>query len=240
MTTYHGGKKRIGAEIAREIRNVADDIFEEDGIKYEGYCEPFAGMCGVYQHIPELFEDYSSSFKYIAGDRNESVIKMWNRAKRGWKPPTTCTKVHFMELRGNGRSSAEKGFIGHACGFRGKYFVTWKTHGQNLDHQSQNVSRLAKGPLRNVKFTTCDYTQFSLLENHIIYCDPPYLSSSQYLNERNVRCRFDNDAFMEWTENMTRQNNLVFMSERAPVPSATQLLTMREGEKLYLVNDIYD
>jgi hypothetical protein len=33
------------------------DISEEEGFQIKGYCEPFSGMLGVYQHIPELFKD---------------------------------------------------------------------------------------------------------------------------------------------------------------------------------------
>ena len=52
MTLYAGGKKRIGEEIA----NVIYDISNESNFKIKGYCEPFCGMMGVYQHIPELWK----------------------------------------------------------------------------------------------------------------------------------------------------------------------------------------
>jgi len=76
MTSYHGGKQRIGAKIAQIIKSVSSQVEEQTGIRFKGYLEPFCGMLGVYQHIPELFSGHLR-FKYQAGDINESVIKMW-------------------------------------------------------------------------------------------------------------------------------------------------------------------
>ena len=89
MASYHGGKKRIGKELANII--VDETIIEDEGWDLKGYCEPFCGMLGVYQHIPELFEDEGLKLKYKAGDTNKSVIMMLNEAKKGWKPPTNIT-----------------------------------------------------------------------------------------------------------------------------------------------------
>ena len=69
MTSYHGGKQRIGLPIAEYIHYIYSIIPE---IKVVGYCEPFAGMLGVYRHIPELFEDNIQT--YLAGDTNESGV----------------------------------------------------------------------------------------------------------------------------------------------------------------------
>jgi hypothetical protein len=65
------------------------------------------------------------SFQLKAGDINESVIKMWKAAQKGWTPPTKCSKARFYELKGNGKSSAEKGFVGHQCAYRNVYFSTY-------------------------------------------------------------------------------------------------------------------
>ena len=53
MTSYHGGKQKIGKKIANIIYEESILIEEETGFKIKGYCEPFCGMLGVYQHIPE-------------------------------------------------------------------------------------------------------------------------------------------------------------------------------------------
>ena len=59
MTYFLGGKKRIGEEISYYIYNISND---SDFI-IKGYCEPFCGMMGVYNHIPKLFEKHKPKLK---------------------------------------------------------------------------------------------------------------------------------------------------------------------------------
>lgn len=122
MTSYHGGKQFIGKKLAQIIYDVSMDIEDEEDFEIKGYCEPFCGMLGVYQHIPDLFKDHKPKLKYKAGDTNKSVILMWKEAQKGWKPPTKCSEEHYNELKYNGEDSAEKGFVGHQCAFGGYYF----------------------------------------------------------------------------------------------------------------------
>jgi hypothetical protein len=113
MTAYHGGKQRLGKTLAEIIVDTSLEIAEDNRFELKGYCEPFCGMLGVYQHIPELFEPegceplrsgcepegcepegceeegIGNRIKYLAGDGNGSVIMMWQAAQKGWKPPTT-------------------------------------------------------------------------------------------------------------------------------------------------------
>lgn len=224
MTYYHGGKKRIGDQIASIIYDISS-TFEH----IKGYVEPFCGMCGVYQHIPELFQDQKMTYK--AGDINNSVVMMWNNAKKGWIPPIECTKDTFFRLRGNGESSAEKGFLGHARAFRNKYFSTYN-YRTNLKHQSTSVVTLSE-KLKNVKFKHGDYNQFSNLKNYIIYCDPPYITNSFYPNEHHEYVDFNHDLFYKWIETMSI-HNLVFISEKCKLPYKC-VGKFKDDEKLYFV-----
>jgi site-specific DNA-adenine methylase len=99
MTSYHGGKQKIGKELAKIIYETSLEISEDENFKIKGYCEPFCGMLGVYKHIPELFKDNKPKLKYKAGDMNKSVIMMWKAAQKGWKPPTSCSEEHYNELK---------------------------------------------------------------------------------------------------------------------------------------------
>jgi len=230
MTYYHGGKKRIGRTIAQHIK----DNVEESGMIHNGYCEPFCGMCGVYRHVPALFGTYLT---YVAGDANESVVQMWHDAQRGWVPPTTCDREHFFELRGDGQSSAEKGFLGHACTFRGIYFQSWTTVRRNLPTQSNDVVRMATSALQDVSFTPGEYTQFSNLHNYIIYCDPPYRTKSQYYDETNHLKQFDVDAFFEWIDMMSKRNT-IFFTYGDILHRYHIVAEVSTGEYLYVVENI--
>jgi site-specific DNA-adenine methylase len=212
MTSYHGGKQKIGKKIAEEIvKNV------QDYLPYvKGYCEPFCGMLGVYRHIPTLFSILFQKCSYKAGDYNKSLIMMWQQAQKGWVPPTSCTERKYNELKDQTRASSEKGFIGHQYSFAGQYFKGYRgIYGNKGEYKkaSENVSDIAT-ELKDVVFSQGKYTQFSRLKNYIIYCDPPYTdnSKSYYFDEEHTRLSFDHIEFWEWCLKMSK-NNIVFVSE---------------------------
>jgi|688.fasta_scaffold230510_3 site-specific DNA-adenine methylase len=231
MTSYHGGKQRIGSEIAQIIYDLSTQIEDQTGIQFKGYTEPFCGMLGVYQHIIPLFEEHRPRLKYQAGDINESVIQMWNAVKEGWEPPTRCSRKRFYELKGNGESSPEKGFIGHACAFRSIYFATYKP-GINLKYSSDRLVQMSND-IQPIQFKSGEYPQFSKLKGWIIYCDPPYFTSSKYIDEYHHYRTFNYEHFYNWVEQMAK-HNLVFISERSKLPY-TRVGKFQDGEKLYLV-----
>ena len=204
MTRYHGGKQRIGKEIAKIISEKVGEMDRE----INGYCEPFCGMLGVYQHIPKYFEE--SDMKYKAGDMNESIIMMWEAVKEGWIPPNSCSQEKYIELQNDETSSAEKGYIAHQFSFGGGYFrgYTGKYKGAQTYFKTvpAKMCKIARD-LQDVEFSYGSYTQFSDLENYIIYCDPPYV---------NTRCKyaekFDSDSFWNWVCEMSK-TNVIFVSE---------------------------
>ena len=202
MTSYHGGKQRIGFKLAQYIQFLSSKL---TNIKIQGYCEPFCGMLGVYQHIPALFTD---KLTYQAGDLNESVIKMWQKAQKGWKPPTITTKTEYNLLK-TAVPSALKGYIGHQYSYGGQYFMGYApSYGKTKDSTkaSNNIQNIAQ-KLNQVKFSSGAYTQFNNLHNYIIYCDPPYQNTSQ----RYKSASFDNEKFWNWCRTMAK-NNIIFIS----------------------------
>jgi len=203
MTRYHGGKQRIGKEIAKII---SEKVGETD-IEIHGYCEPFCGMLGVYQHIPQYFENRDMSYK--AGDANESVIRMWQDVQQGWKPPISCSEERYNELKKQETYSAEKAYIGYQFSFGGQFFMGYNgKYGNATSYKSvpEKVYRIAR-ELQNVEFNVGSYTQFSNLRNHVIYCDPPYTNTKCIYSEK-----FDNNSFWEWVCEMNK-TNVIFISE---------------------------
>lgn len=214
MTSFHGGKQRIGKKIANVIYENTKDI---DNIV--GYCEPFCGMLGVYRHIPELI---GNSVNYIGGDKNKSVILMWGKAQHGWIPPTSCTEDEFNRLKLE-NSCAEKGFIGHQFSYGSQYFVGFsgKYGGETEQPVASNRVVIIAKTLKNIKLTSGSYTQFSHLENHIIYCDPPYDSTTnRYSGDDNINWKFDHKTFRKWCTTMFSKGNVVFVSEYKNISNA--------------------
>jgi site-specific DNA-adenine methylase len=215
MTSYHGGKQFLGKRLAQVIYDVSAEIEDEEDFEIEGYCEPFCGMLGVYQHIPEFFEDHRPKLKYKAGDTNKSVIMMWQEAQKGWVPPTKCSEKYYQELRYNNKDSAEKGFIGHQCSFGGIYLhgyaLKYGKSASSVREGSKNVVQVAE-KMKQTKFSYGDYTQFSHLKGYIIYCDPPYSKSYQGYKKGKRLSKFNSEEFWDWCEKMSRYN-IVFVSE---------------------------
>ena len=234
MTSYHGGKQKIGKDIANAICNYItnDKGIEKNDIRMnllQGYCEPFCGMLGVYRHVykklislPIKISYKSDSFKFLAGDYNKSLILMWKKAQKGWKPPIECSEDRYNRLKKRIKPSAEKGFIGHQYSYGGQYFKGYRgKYGNKGTYKkaSKNVSDIAK-LLKKVKFNKGivtakgSYDQFSKLKNFIIYCDPPYKDdkSSYYFDEEHNRLSFDHVSFWKWCLKMSK-NNIIFVSE---------------------------
>ena len=95
MTSYQGGKQRLGKQIHQEL------------IKWEqklspsslAYLEPFCGMCGVMKHFAK--EDKRVCY---ASDLNPDIIAMWKAIQKGWKPPEECTEEYYNELKNKRRA----------------------------------------------------------------------------------------------------------------------------------------
>ena len=220
MCQYHGGKYRTGKYIATHLKGDDDTI---------GYCEPFLGMGGVYKH-----RAMNEGKRYLAGDYNESVVKMWQGLQTGWSPDRKfTTKEEFMMLKNNGISSAEKGFIGHFFTFRGTYFDGYCLRRKSTKTMNNKIDELIHigKQIDDVEISAGSYTQFSHLKNYVIYCDPPYSKMNKYFDEYHKKRHFDNDKFWGWVRVMS-VNNKVYVSEYSAPEDFTEIWSLKE-EKLY-------
>lgn len=211
MTRYHGGKAREGKELAKLISEYASST----GKAYNGYCEPFCGMLGIYRHIP----DFIDVPNYKAGDANESVIAMWKAVQKGYKLPTSCTEKRYNELKNMKKPHPDKGFCGHEFAFGGQYLGGFRKDEKLNKDRSVIVNRIEEiaKKLKKCKFTAGPYTQFSGLKNYIIYCDPPYANTwCKYSDENRKVRKFDNAAFWEWCKEMSKDNLMIVSEYSAP------------------------
>jgi site-specific DNA-adenine methylase len=232
MTYFLGGKKRIGKEIADNIYNISNVIENESGFIIKGYCEPFCGMMGVYNHIPDLFKNHKPKLKYKGGDRNPYIIKLWKGLQKGFQPPIKCSKKEYYELKENNDNSLKGIFLGFAASIRGIFRSTYLE--RNIESQANECKRIAK-KIKDVHLYTGEYTIFSDLKNYIIYCDPPYKGSiSPYSIGEIYNTKFEYDKFIKWCEKMS-ENNIVFVSEYTKPSSDFKLVWSKGKEKLYVL-----
>lgn len=248
MTSYHGGKQKIGKKIASVICSYIEEVSDDFRGDIKGYCEPFCGMLGVYQHVFDCLsykEDslYQKNIKFLAGDYNESLIMMWKKAQKGWLPPTHCSEEKYEKIKRSKIPSAEKGFIGHQYSYGGQYFKGYRGKYKNKDKYvkaAHNVKDIATS-LKKVKFSHGPYTQFSKLKGYIIYCDPPYYGSdSYYFDENHKRLSFDHLKFWKWCLKMS-ENNIVFISEyNIPIKEIAKSNDMTISQVRSKIKKIFD
>lgn len=203
---YHGGKTKLGKKIATIITK----IINQCGINVKGYVEPFCGMCGVLTHVVQN----SNLPRYMASDRNESVVEMWTALRDGWRPDIeTFDEKRFNYLKGNGESTAEKGFFGHAVTFGALYFQCYRKDLMRLlDYSMQDVVKRSVH-MKDVEFSSGDYTHVSgNIDNSVIYCDPPYERRSRYYDEHNKILEFDSEQFWDVCVELSKFN-IVMISE---------------------------
>lgn len=232
MTYFLGGKKRIGKEISEHIYNISNVIEDSTDFVVKGYCEPFCGMMGVYNHIPELFIDHKPKLKYKGGDRNPYIIKLWKGMQKGFQPPIKCTKKEYYELKEKKDNSLKGIFLGFAASIRGIFRSTYLE--RNIESQANECKKIAK-KIKNVHLYTGEYTIFSDLKNYIIYCDPPYKGSiSPYSIGEIYNTKFDYNKFVEWCEKMS-ENNIVFVSEYQKPSPDFKIVWSKGKEKLYVL-----
>ena len=105
------------------------------------------------------------------------------------------------------------GYIGFNCSYSGKWFGGYagktKTKEGIRDYQAEafrNIMKQIKN-LKNVKFKSESYDKLDYPKNSIIYCDPPYESTTKYKDD------FNHKKFWEWCREMTRKGHKVFISE---------------------------
>lgn len=221
MTAYHGGKQRIGLEVAQAIADKCARL----NVRTLAYIEPFCGMLGVFRRIPALLD----ADAYFAGDQNESVIAMWRALQRGtWKPPRDCSETRYIKLKRQRAPSAERGYIGHQYSFGGSFFGAYRFNyirPFDAGRARQRVLDIAT-TLKRVEFSAGGYEQFSGARDCVIYCDPPYDDTANNYLEK-----FDYPAFERWCVEMSK-HNLVFVSSMKPVRGA-ELLYSRDSATSY-------
>lgn len=225
MTSYTGGKKRIGKEIASKI------VEYTQGFTAKGYCEPFCGMLGVYQHIPELIN--IQKLKYKAGDRNPYIIKLWKGIQKGWIPPDACTEQDFYKFKASDDDSLESIFTGFASSYHGVFRCIYNKH-INVHRLKMNCMTIISN-LKSTQFKCGTYDQYTNLSGYVIYCDPPYRGTTHAYHIGNtVNTIFDSNKFGDWCKLMSKRN-IVFVSEYSEPCSGAKLIWSKGKENLYLI-----
>lgn len=106
------------------------------------------------------------------------------------------------------RNHRHAGYLGHVCSFSGKWLGGW-ARGRSADYvkEAYNSARKQSPLLQGVKLFVSDYSTLQIPDNSIIYCDPPYQSTTGY------KTKFDHMAFFNWCRYQSSQGHTVYLSE---------------------------
>ena len=192
---YLGGKSRIGKRIAEIINPLVAGG--------RPYYEPFCGACNVARHIKADWR--------LLSDAHPQLIAMWKAVQQGWVPPDTVTEEEYAAAKRGDLSPELTAFIGFGCSFGGKWFGGYARGGEGRSYASnaKNTIIARREALLSAHFECSSYHDIVPLTDSVIYCDPPYASTTGYKGVG----KFDHAAFWAWTRRMAALGHTVLISE---------------------------
>lgn len=186
-----GSKRRIAKDILR--------IVLKDRQENQLFVEPFVGGCNITSLV---------TGPRLAADCDPDLICMWKAASSGWMPPKTFTEDQYNEIK-NSQESPLKGYAAFALSYGGKKFGGWCRDSAGVrdyvDESYRNAQKQFK-KIIGVDFVCCDYKTLNIPTGSIVYCDPPYKSTTGYNGN------FDHIEFWDWCR-VISINSSVFVSE---------------------------
>ena len=83
---------------------------------------------------------------------------------------------------------------------------------RNYYEEAKKNLLLQRENLKGITIVECDYRKWSEVENTLIYCDPPYLDTKQYGENKN----FNHEEFWDWCKKMSEKNIVLISEQKAP------------------------
>lgn len=208
MTTYQGGKKRLGKQIYTVISDVENIITNGEKLPY---FEPFVGMGGVLRHFAK-----ENDRDVYACDINKDLILMWKSIQNGWEPPLKCSKKKFKELKESKEHSAERGYLGVVASWGGIFFASYRLgYNKQKDFLGEGYRGIMdiKPDIMSVNFITSKPYDKFVPKGMLIYCDPPYMN-----NKFNTIffSNFDHEKFWEVMRDWSKDNIVIISESTAP------------------------
>lgn len=210
---YMGSKSRIAKYIVPIIQKCIDDN------NITTYIEPFVGGCNVIDKITANVCNGSDTNKYL--------IALFQHLQNGGKLLPEVPRELYSEVRSNYKNGNYEdwyvGNVGFLASYNGRWFdggyaqsgyeITKKGERyrnyyleakKNIEAQVTNLS--------NVKLSVCDYRDIVVNETSMIYCDPPYKDTKQFLNST----KFDYDEFWNIIRKWSKDNFVLVSELEAP------------------------
>jgi DNA adenine methylase len=192
-------------------------IILKDRAEDQLYVEPFAGGFNMVDKV--------AGPRY-ASDTHPYLIALFEAVRDGWRPPVDVDKDIYEDVRSYPDQWPDYfvGFVGFGCSFGGKWFAGFAqggttARGEPRNHAAESSRALIKQApkLAGVTIRCHPYGSLSpncepLADPCVIYCDPPYASTTGY-----KETTFDHPHFWQWCRDMS-DRHAVFVSEYTAPP----------------------
>ena len=196
---YMGSKARFTKDLL--------PIILKDRQPGQAYVEPFAGGMNMIDKVDGV---------RIANDQHEELMAMWQALiYDNSDPPKSVSEAEYRAIKYNQKDYPKHlvAYVGFNS-FGGKWFAGYRRDKQGKrDYWSEHYRNITKQVphLDGVQLSCTSYTALEIPKNSIIYCDPPYASTTKY------RDGFDHEQFWEWCRQQSKAGHQVFISEyKAP------------------------
>lgn len=171
------------------------------------YAEPFVGGANCIVNV---------TGKRIGSDCNPYLIALLQALQQGWDPPREVTFEEYKDVRDYKYEYPDHlvGYVGFCLSFGAKWFAGFiknaqgKTERDRLGGSFNNAIKTGKA-LKGINLICSEYDKLEIPANSIIYCDPPYKSTTGYKGTD----PFDHDKFWQWCRNKEYEGHSVFISE---------------------------
>ena len=212
---YMGSKSKI----AKCIVPILNDVIIKNNIST--YVEPFVGGANVIDKI--------NCVNRYGFDKQKYLIELYKKllSDKHIVLPQEVSKEHYNEVKQSYKNCDGKfddwyiGAIGFLASYNGKFFdggyagITKTKIGTIRNYYDEAKRNLLKqiNFLENVNLGCGDYRETcSEFTNCLIYCDPPYKSTTKYLS-----CvDFNHNEFWDWVRKMSKNNVVIVSEEQAP------------------------
>jgi len=205
---YMGNKAKI-------VNDILPIMLEN--YKGDTFVDIFCGSCAVIENVP-------NTYRRIANDKQKFLVAMWKSLTNGKIFPTHIEKDFYDKVRdcsygrNNDFDDDLVGWVGFMASFNGRFFDGgYSGHnaplksGKTRNYISENINNTLKQieKLKGVEWYYGDYYDCPIPNNSLIYCDPPYFGTKQYMSSKG----FAYEKFYDWCRGMKENGHIIFVSE---------------------------
>lgn len=203
---YMGSKARLAKDIAPIINKcIKDNNINE-------YIEPFVGGSNMIEHI-----ECKTRYGF---DNNEYLIDFWKELQKGWNPSEVEMSKEFYDKVKDNKCDYPNhivALVGLCSTYNAKWFggyagIVHTKIGTDRNYYDEAVRNVLKQlpKIKQVTYKTLDYTKLKNINGKVIYCDPPYASTTKYKDD------FNHEEFWEIIRELSKDNYILISEYNAP------------------------